>query len=294
MLDRDLINNYLDYMENIRGRSQNTITNYKIDLNLLFDFLDTKVKNPINDIKLEHLHNFLAYRNSEGDASSTRARRVASIRSFFRYLKVIIHLTDDDAAEGLESPKIERKNPKYLNLEESERLIDAIDGRNKERDLAIITVFLNCALRLSELVAIDIDDIKNDTLTVIGKGNKERTIYLNETTLDAIEEYLQIRPAKAKTNALFLSSRWNRISVSAVQVLIKKHLDNAKLDTNTISTHSLRHSSATLMYKHGDVDIRTLQEILGHENISTTQIYTHVDNETLRSAVKSNPLNKAK
>lgn len=302
MLDRSLINNYLDYMENIRGKSANTITGYKIDLNLLFDFLDENVKKSIDEIELQDLHDFLTYRSNKinektkkkGDAKSTRARRVASIRSFFRYLKGIIKLIDINPAQELESPKIERKNPKYLNLQESESLLSVIDGRNKERDLAIITVFLNCALRLSELININVDDIKDDILVVMGKGSKERTIYLNETTLEVIEDYLKVRPTKAKTNALFISSRWNRISVSAVQNLIKKHLGIAGLDTDALGVHSLRHSSATLMYKYGDVDIRALQELLGHKNISTTQIYTHVDNETLRNAVKSNPLNKAK
>lgn len=293
MLDRSLIDDYSDYTENIRGKSHNTITNYKIDLNMLFDFLDEDVKKPIDEIDLQDLHKFLAHRNRQGDAKSTRARRVASIRSFFKYLTGITKTIVINPAQELESPKIERKNPKYLNLEESLKLISVIDGLHKERDLAIITTFLHCALRLSELININIDDIKNDTLTVMGKGDKERTIYLNETALQSINDYLKIRP-KGKTNALFLSSRWSRISVSAVQNLIEKHLDKAGLDISSISTHSLRHSAATLMYKHGEVDIRALQEILGHKNISTTQIYTHVDNETLRNAVKSNPLNIAR
>lgn len=291
MLDRDLIQRYLDYTKDIRGKSQNTIDNYKIDLNLLFDFLDEKVKKPINEIKLEDLHAFLTHRNNEGDAKSTRARRVASTRSFFRYLKGIIKLIDENPAQELESPKIERRTPDYLTLKQSEKLLNSISGKHKERDFAMVTLFLNCALRLSELVSIDIKDIEGDILSVIGKGDSERTVYLNESCITAIEDYLEVRP-DVKTDALFVSQKNNRVAVGTVQLLIKKHLTKAGLDTSTISTHNLRHSSATLMYKHGDVDIRALQEILGHKNISTTQIYTHVDSETLRNAVKSNPLNK--
>lgn len=293
MLDRKLINNYLDYTENIRGKSQNTITNYKIDLNLLFDFLDENVKKPIEEIGLQNLHDFLTYRNNKGDAKSTRARRVASIRSFFRYLKGIVNLIENNPAQELESPKIERGIPEYLTLTESRKLLSKIDGTHKERDFTIITIFLNCALRISELVSINVNDIKGDMLKVIGKGNKERTIYLNESCLNAIDEYLKVRP-DIKTNALFVSQKNNRISVEAVQSLVKKYLEKAGLNTDVLSAHSLRHTASTLMYKYGDVDIRALQEILGHKNISTTQIYTHVDSEVLRDAVKSNPLNKVK
>ncbi len=161
----------------------------------------------------------------------------------------------------------------------------------RKRDYAIVLLFLNCGLRLSELASIDIGTIKNDTLTVIGKGNKQRTIYLNPACKYAIEDYLSIRPKDAKDkNALFLSTRKQRMSNRAIQHRIDKYLEDAGFDTSIYSTHKLRHTAATLMYKHGNVDIRALQEILGHENVATTQIYTHIDNERLRDAINSNPL----
>ncbi len=192
----------------------------------------------------------------------------------------------------METPKINSRQPIYLTLNESKRLLTSIDGKNKERDYAIITLFLNCGLRLSELVGIDINKINGDILTVIGKGDKERTVYLNKACLNAINTYLKVRPhdgVKDK-NALFISERKQRISKRTVQYLVKKYIGASDLDTEKYSTHKLRHTAATLMYKYGNVDIRALQHILGHENISTTQIYTHVDDDRLRSAVKANPL----
>jgi integrase/recombinase XerD len=197
----------------------------------------------------------------------------------------------------LESPKINSRHPVYLTLEESKQLLSSIDGENKERDYAIITLFLNCGLRLSELISIDINKINNDKLTVIGKGNKERTVYLNSACIDAINNYLKVRPTDDNVkdkNALFLSERKRRISKRAVQYLVKKYIGISNLDTEKYSPHKLRHTAATLMYKYGKVDIRSLQQILGHENISTTQIYTHLDDETLRNAINANPLSEEK
>lgn len=290
MLNREIINKYLDYMESIRGKSQNTIKNYKIDLNLLFDYLDNQNINYIKDIKLQDLHDFIISCGKKGDSNSTKSRRISSIKSFFRYLNTKAKIIEKNPAADLEHPKLEKRNPEYLTLEESKKLLKVISGKDKVRDYAIITLFLNCGLRLSELESIDIDKIKGDTLTVVGKGNKERTIYLNDACINAINDYIEVRP-KVDTKALFISERKQRMSYRTIQDMIKKYLNKAKLDTNKLSTHSLRHTSATLMYKYGNVDIRTLQGILGHENVSTTQIYTHVDDEQLREAVKSNPLN---
>lgn len=291
MLDKKLIKKYLGYMENVRLKSLNTVNNYNVDLNLLFKFLDkeTNVKT-IHDVTLDELHSFIEYCGERGDAISTRARRIASMKSFFKYLKGKAKVISENPAEELETLKIPNRTRNYLNLEQSQRLLSVVDGRHKERDYAIITIFLNCGLRLSELVGIDIKHIKGNRLNVIGKGNKERVIFLNQTTIDAIAEYLTIRP-KSKSDALFVSQQKKRISVSAVQNLIKKHMEKAELDTSVLNTHSLRHSAATLMYKHGNVDIRTLQDILGHSSLSTTQIYTHVDEEELQNAMNSNPLN---
>ncbi|CCJ33824.1 Probable integrase/recombinase [Caloramator australicus RC3] len=194
----------------------------------------------------------------------------------------------------MESPKINKRHPVYLTLEQSKRLLDSIKGRNKERDFAIITLFLNCGLRLSELVSIDISKIKGDTLTVVGKGNKERTVYLNKACIKAINSYLAVRPKDGVVDkdALFLSERKKRIDKRTVEKLVKKYIVSAGLLNDKYTPHKLRHTAATLMYKYGKVDIRALQHILGHESVSTTQIYTHIDDEILRDAVKSNPLSE--
>ena len=271
MLDRKIIDDYLDYMGAIRGKSQNTITNYKIDLKLLFNYLDSIQINFIQDVKLQHLHGFIKYCENRGDAKTTRKRRVASIKSFFRYLCRIIKLIEVNPASELETPKIEEKTPNYLTLKQSKKLLKSIDGKYKKRDYAIITLFLNCGMRLTELTSINIDKIKDDTLVVIGKGDKERTIYLNKACTQAINDYLEVRP-NFNTKALFVSERKQRLSYRTVQETVKKYLSKAGLDINTLSTHSLRHTSATLMYKYGNVDIRALQEILGHKSIATTEI----------------------
>lgn len=306
-----LVDDFLVYMETIRGKSKNTIAAYGYDLALFFKFIkirrnivsaDTDLDEIriddidgyiIRTIALSDLYAFLSYSANERDNKNhARARKVACLHSFFRYLQGKAKIIDENPASELESPKINERNPIYLTLDESKQLLSSIQGKNKERDYAIITLFLNCGLRLSELVGIDINKINNDLLTVIGKGNKERTVYLNAACVHAIDTYLRVRPhdgVKDK-NALFLSERKQRISKRTVQYLVKKYIGASDLDTDRYSTHKLRHTAATLMYKYGNVDIRALQQILGHENISTTQIYTHVDDERLRNAVKSNPL----
>ena len=232
---------------------------------------------------------------NRGNGNSAKARKVASIRSFFDYLHTKINLIEKNPANNLEFPKTDNRQPVYLTLEQAKSLLDTISNNPNElfrkRDYAIVTLFLNCGLRLSELVSIDIHKIKEDTLTVIGKGNKERTIYLNDACKEALNDYIKIRPKDAKDEkALFLSKRKNRISTRAVQHMIDKYLEKTGLDPSIYSTHKLRHTAATLMYKYGNVDIRALQDILGHENVATTQIYTHIDDERLREAVNSNPL----
>ena len=218
---------------------------------------------------------------------------------FFKYLSAKANLIEVNPAQNLETPKLDKRTPKYLTLEDSKKLLDVAsneDNRNNERDYAITTLFLNCGMRLSELVNINIKDIQFDEckMTVIGKGNKERTIYLNNACMRAIANYLAVRPREGieykSKDALFLSERRERISNRTVQYIIKKELLKAGLDTNKYSVHKLRHTAATLMYQYGNVDIRALQELLGHASISTTEIYTHVANEQVRNAVESNPL----
>ena len=235
----------------------------------------------------------MAYVSNDRDNSSyARARKVSSLKSFFKYLTFKAKLLDTDPAAELESPKIMKRLPRYLNIDESKQLLNSVDGKFSQRDYAIITLFLNCGLRLSELVGINISNIKGSVLTVIGKGNKERSIPLNQACIKAIEDYLKVRPVDGvrDRNALFLSSLKRRISKESVQKIVKKYIKAAGLDPERYSTHKLRHTAATLMYKYGNVDIRALQELLGHVSISTTQIYTHLDSSQLSSAVESNPL----
>lgn len=303
---------FLIYLESILGKSKNTINEYYYDLLMFFRFIKQK-KNPVlkkedfqnitvNDftvdelstIKLSDLYAFLNYMNSERkDQAATRARKVACLRSFFKYVWSKANLIPENPAAELESPKITKKLPKYLELDESIALLESIDGEFKERDFCIITLFLNCGMRLSELVGINVSDIREDTLTVLGKGSKERTIYLNNACLDAINNYLKVRPDYEEQNGvkpLFLSKRKKRISPKTVQYTVKKYIKIAELDPTKYSTHKLRHTAATLMYTVGDVDIRSLQEILGHESVATTEIYTHVNNNRLKDAINKNPL----
>ncbi len=313
----DYLNSFLDYSVTILNKSPNSIKEYNYDLATFLKFIKihfglTKEtdfsKITINDIPitvikkitLDDIHAFISYLATElRSKASTRARKVSSIRIFFKYLSAKAKLIEVNPAQNLETPKLDKRTPKYLTLEDSKKLLDVAsdeDNRNSERDYAITTLFLNCGMRLSELVNINIKDIQFDDckMTVIGKGNKERTIYLNNACMRAISQYLSVRPKEGieykSKDALFLSERRERISNRTVQYIVKKELQKAGLDTNKYSVHKLRHTAATLMYQYGNVDIRALQELLGHASISTTEIYTHVANEQVRNAVESNPL----
>ena len=258
----------------------------------------------LKKITTNDINSFLSYLAlNQGSKPATRARKISTIRIFFAYL-FDQKLIDDNPAIGIKTPKQEKRMPKYLSLDDSKKLLSVTadeNDENKERDYAIITLFLNCGLRLSELVGINISniDFSENRLTVIGKGNKERTIYLNEACIKAIQDYLSVRPkegvkvdSKGSNKALFLSKRKERISNRMVQYIVERELMKAGLDTSKYSTHKLRHTAATLMYQYGHVDIRALQELLGHESIATTEIYTHVSNEQVRDAVERNPLNE--
>lgn len=324
MLDRnnnpDYLNSFLDYSITILNKSPNSIKEYNYDLAMFLKFIKIHFKltnetdfsaitisdipiSVIRKIKLDDIHAFLSYLALELKSKpATRARKISSIRIFFNYLSKKAGLIDDNPAQNLETPKIGRRLPKYLTLDESKKLLDITiadenDNENNIRDYAIITLFLNCGIRLSELVGINIKDItfSECKLNVIGKGNKERTIYLNKACMNAIKDYIDnARPKEGikydSKDALFLSKRRERISNRTVQYIVKKELQKAGLDTNKYSVHKLRHTAATLMYQYGNIDIRALQELLGHKSISTTEIYTHVDNSQVRNAVESNPL----
>lgn len=313
----DFLNAFLQYIATILNKSENTIKEYNYDLNHFLKFImyhyhlsseeDIKqinIKNmsieTIKKIQLDDIHAFLFYlTNTYHSKPATRARKIASIRVFFKYLTNKEKILQVDPTIGLETPKQEKRLPKYLSLENSQKLLEVTKNEAseyKERDFAIITLFLNCGMRLSELVGINIKDIdfSENKLTVIGKGNKERTIYLNAPCIEAINDYLKVRPHEGvkfdSKDALFLSKRKERISNRMVQEIVKRELAKSDLDINKYSTHKLRHTAATLMYQYGNVDIRALQVLLGHQNIATTQIYTHVENEQVRNAVEKNPL----
>lgn len=308
---------FLNYLENVKGKSLNTVKGYSVDLGLFFKFLKVykglennieleKIEeveisdlgdNFIKDITLSDIYAFLAFLEKvRNNSTYARARKVATLKSFFKFLNSKIKLIYENPTVELESPKINKRHPVYLTLDQSITVLNSMNKSNKNyyRDYCILTLFLNCGMRLSELCNIEIEKIKGDTLTIIGKGNKERTVYLNEASIAAIENYLKNRnDSKATEEAkkyLFLSSKYRPINKRSVEILVKKHIENAGFKDQKYTPHKLRHTAATLMYKYGNVDIRSLQNILGHENISTTQIYTHVDDETLRKAVKTNPL----
>jgi site-specific recombinase XerD len=312
----DIAVEFLNYMLTIKNKSIKTIQEYYYDLRTFFryikvtkynanekDFEDIQVNDiSLDDIKkidLTDLYSYMAFVSRDRDNTAvTRARKVASLKSFYKYLHTKLKFIEYNPAAELDSPKIVKRLPRYLNLDESVQLLNSVDGKkNVERDFAILVLFLNCGLRLSELVGINVNHIRGDTLTVIGKGNKERTVYLNQACKDAIAAYLDKRNKMMNIKdpkALFLSERKTRISPKTVQYLVKKYIQASGLDPDKYSPHKLRHTAATLMYKHGHVDIRALQAILGHESIATTEIYTHIDEEHLRQAVQSNPLSSIK
>lgn len=312
----DFLNSFLQYSAVMLNKSKNSVREYNYDLSNFFKFMSNHLGYSSNEnvkeidihaldldflkkITLDDIQSYLFYlRENFNSKPTTVARKLSTIRIFFAYMtdKNFIEI---NPAQNLKNPKIGKRQPKYLTLEESQKLLHIAsddENRNNKRDYAITTLFLNCGIRLSELVGININDIQFDEckMTVIGKGDKERTIYLNKACMNAIKDYLEIRPKEkikeSDKDALFLSERLERISRRTVQHIIEKELRQAGLDTTKYSVHKLRHTAATLMYQYGNVDIRALQELLGHESIATTEIYTHVSNEQVRNAVESNPL----
>ncbi len=307
------LRDFITYMETIKGKSSNTVDEYFFDLRTFLRYMlvlkgkaqienfdEIPIKNIpvsfIEEISLHDLYEYLSYTLRERlNNANSRARKVSSLRSFFKYMVTKAKLVETNPAAELDSPKIPKILPRYLSLEESKQLLENVDGNQKYRDYAILTLFLNCGLRLSELCGINIKNIKDDKLTVFGKGSKERTVYLNDACQKAIADYIQNeRPKEGikapDKDALFLSRLKKRMSVKTIQHVVKLHLEAAGLDTTKYSAHKLRHTAATLMYRYGNVDVRVLQEMLGHTNLSTTQIYTHLDDEQLRNAASCNPL----
>lgn len=320
-----ILRDFLTYHETIQGHSRKTVDEYYLDLRNFFRYIKlARGKIPrtveleeisIDDLDLDlvasvtltDVYDYMSYLSRDrarhpnsshtdyGLLPAARARKVATIRSFYKYLTVKAKLIEKNPMQDLDSPRLRKTLPKYLGLEESLALLEAVDGAYKERDYCILTLFLNCGLRISELIGLNVNDIHGSQLRVLGKGNKERMLFLNDACLSALEDYLAVRGTVGilEPNALFISQRRRRISKAAVEKMVKKCLTAAGLDSSQYSPHKLRHTAATLMLQNG-VDVRTLQEVLGHENLNTTQIYTHVDSENLRVAAKANPLSKVK
>ena len=317
----EILREFLFYHETIKGHSRKTIDEYFLDLRTFFRFLkihknllpkDTPFEEiSIMDVDLDFVksvsvtdvYEYLAFlsrdRPKHGNSQSTdyglsassRARKIAVIRSYYKYLTLKANKLSENPVADLDSPKQRKSLPRYLSLDESVKLLDGVDGKYRERDFCILTIFLNCGLRISELAGLDLTDLREDSIRVLGKGNKERVVFINDACADAINDYLKIRKdiAALEKKALFLSSRRTRISTSTIHSLVKKHLLAAGLDSSRYSSHKLRHTAATLMLKSG-VDVRTLQELLGHEHLNTTQIYTHIENSSLRDAAMRSPL----
>lgn len=327
-LDRDcpeILRQFLSYHETIKGQSPKTIAEYYLDLRMFLRFIvlvknempyDTPLDSiPIHSVDLPLLrsvretdvYDFLSYlandrvknpdsiRKESGIGSSARARKLSAIKSFYKYLTVRTKLLDTNPVQDLEYPKLRKSLPRYLTLEQSRQLLEAVDGPNAARDFAILMIFLSCGIRISELVGLNLTDVYEDRIKVIGKGNKERVVFLGTACKNAIDRYLPVRQKLVLTDnrALFGSRDHNRISVSAVHRLVKKHLLAAGLDADAYSAHKLRHTAATMMLS-GGVDVKTVQEVLGHENLNTTQIYTHIENTELQIAAQANPISQLK
>ena len=311
-----VIKGFLGYLGTIKGKSPKTVEEYYLDLRTFFRYIkksrglvpaDTEFdKIGISDVTLDLIKtidltqvfeymNFLSIERK--NKAAARSRKVSSLRSFFNYLTNKIGKLETNPVKELETPKLKKTLPKYLTLEKSLELLQSVDGSAKERDFCMLVLFLNCGIRLSELVGLDLDDINfsNFTMKITGKGNKERIVYLNDACVNAINNYMAVRPHNGikDRNALFLSSRKKRISPKTVQYIVKKYLGKIDLGKG-YSVHKLRHTAATLMYQYGHVDIRVLKDILGHENLGTTEIYTHLSSEQMASAAKSNPLANVK
>ena len=315
----EVIREFITYKLAIQGCSVKTVEEYSLDLKNFFKYyLACKLKMPtdkktldeisiayidletVKNVKTEDIYQYLFFVTEARDnASAAKARKLSSIKGFYKYLVAKRRYFEENPAINIESPKQKKALPKYLSLEESINLLDTVkndkDSKSTTRDFAIITLFLNCGMRVSELVGISLNDIDRElrSLRVIGKGNKERIIYLNEPCREAVSKYIaervNIRTAEGE-NALFLSSRAQRISVKTVQWIVYKYLDMSGLESKHYSVHKLRHTAATLMYQSGNVDVRVLKDILGHEQLNTTQIYTHVSNESMEAAMSQNPL----
>lgn len=320
-----ILRDFLSYHETIKAHSRRTVDEYFLDMRNFFRYIK-QVRDPalrgkelneisimdvdldlVRSVTLSDIYEYMTYlsrdrvlhqnssKSERGLNAASRARKISTIRSFYNYLTNKAHLLDVNPVKDLDTPKLRKNLPKYLTLDESIQLLEAVSGKNAERDYCMLTLFLNCGLRISELCGLNLNDVQDEALRVLGKGNKVRIVYLNDACKDALSRYLAVRRAITgrDANALFLSSRNERVSRSTVHALVKKHIAAAGLDASQYSSHKLRHTAATLMLQNG-VDVRAVQEVLGHDHLNTTEIYTHIDNEALRVAARANPLSRVK
>lgn len=306
---------FLSYILTIRGLSPRTVDGYYIELRTFLRFLklyradqlnpEDFAKTPIIDIsaeiicgiKLADVYAYLNFAHSElGNAASARARKVSALSSFYKFLSTKTLYMTDNPIKNLDRPSIKRALPKYLTLDESNELLETVDLSDSARDYCMLTLFLNCGMRLSELVAINRSDIRDDnTLKLLGKGNKERIVYLNQACLEAIHTYIEdSKKVKRQNDALFVGKNGRRLSPRRVEQIIGECLKSAGLSGKGYTPHKLRHTAATLMYQYGNVDVRILKEILGHANLNTTELYTHISNRQLEQAADSSPLAQKK
>ncbi len=307
----DIVKDFLIYMQNVQEKSETTLNVYYVDLRMFFRFMkkrrgivgaevdlkDIGIKDIdidfIKTIDFEDIKSFMTFFMEErGNRAAARSKKCSVLNTFFNYLTKKVRLLKENPAENIDFPKKAKVLPKYLTLEQSIALLKSVDGEYKERDYCILTLFLNCGMRLSELVGINMNDImENNMLRIFGKGRKERIVYLNEACNHALQEYLKVRPENAEDkNALFISKRNKRISKETVQFMVYKYIDKIGLGEQGYSVHKLRHTAATLMYQHGNVDIRVLKDVLGHEHLDTTEIYTHLSSKQVQNAINANPL----
>ena len=312
----EFLNEYLVHIKVVQLLAQRTIEEYYTDIRLFLRYIHESNINTGKDIEdidisdmsvaelqkisVSDIYNFIFYASDERqNKDRARYRKISSLRSFFKYLEKVDHIIKENPTKDLDVPTPKSSLPKFLSLNESMRLLETADSADSKRDYCIITLFLNCGMRLSELVGINIKDIDfyENRLKVLGKRSKERMVYLNEACVDALQKYLAIRknnPKAADEPALFISNQNRRISKRRVQQIVEDMIQKAELDGKGITTHKLRHTAATLMYQYGDADVLTLKELLGHASISTTEIYTHLNDENVRNAIESNPLSKVK
>ena len=312
----NIIKEYLYYLQTIKAKSPKTVDEYYIDLRTFFRYIKLQRglvpdntdfdKIRIDDVDIELIktitlndaYEYMDYLYRErNNQNASRSRKCSSLKGYFNFIFSKKHYLDKNPIAELEVPKRKKSLPKYLTLEQSIELLNAVEGPYKERDYAIITIFLNCGLRVSEMAGLNYTDIRTDnTLRVLGKGNKERIIYLNSACISAINDYKKVRPVDGvkDKNALFISRNSRRMSVKTIQAMVYKYLAKIGLEAQGYSCHKLRHTAATLMYQHGGVDVRVLKDVLGHENLGTTEIYTHLSSEQLKNAIDSNPLSKVK